>query len=254
MIALRQDFWHAELNEIADQHGVDGFVTVQARQSIAETEGLLQLADAQAKIKGVVGWVDFRSASVGDQLDRFAAHPKLKGLRHVVQDEPDDEFILGSEFNRGIGTLASRGLVYDVLIFARQLRPTIKFVSAHPDVPMVLDHIAKPVIDGNTVDLQWRRGIEQLAEMPNLACKFSGLATEVVGDTWDIETIRPYWDIVLDAFSPDRLMFGSDWPVCLQRTEYGHWLDTVRQLADPLSTAEQANLFYATAKRVYDLE
>jgi L-fuconolactonase len=119
---------------------------------------------------------------------------------------------------------------------------------------MVLDHIAKPVIDGGGVDADWRTGIERLAAMPNVCCKFSGAATEVVAETWDLETLRPYWDVVLEAFTPDRLMFGSDWPVCLLRTGYGRWLDTVRRLAEPLSADEQEQLFSSTAKRVYDLE
>ncbi len=254
MDVLRRDYWTAELERIAGDHAVDRFVTVQARQSLAETETLLQLADANPLIGGVVGWVDFRSSAVGEQIERFAGHPKLKGFRHVVQDEPDDRFILAADFNRGIGELCSRNLVYDVLIFARQLEPAIEFVASHPDIPMVLDHIAKPVIAGDGMDASWRRGVERLAEMPNVSCKFSGLATEVVSGDWDIETLRPYWDVVLEAFTPDRLMFGSDWPVCLLRTGYGRWLETVRRLAEPLSPGEQQQLFCSTAKRVYDLE
>ena len=254
MAVLRRDFWTDELKQVASDHGVDGFVTVQARQSIAETETLLQLADSTPLIRGVVGWVDFRSPAVAEQLDRFADASKLKGLRHVVQDEPDDRFILGEDFNRGIRQLKSRGLVYDVLIFARQLDPAIEFVAAHEDIPMVLDHIAKPVIGESGIDADWQRGIDRLAALPNVTCKFSGVATEVVGEQWDDETVRPYWDKILEAFTPDRLMFGSDWPVCLLRTEYGRWLETVRRLAAPLSSSEQEKIFSTTAQRVYDLE
>jgi L-fuconolactonase len=254
MAILRRDYWDRELSEIAKSHDVDGFVTVQARQSLVETETLLTLSESQSLIKGVVGWVDLASEEVCDQLDRFGGHKKLKGVRHVVQDEPDDQFILGRAFNRGVAALSGRNLVYDVLIFARQLGPAIEFVSSHPDIPMVLDHIAKPSIGGGSVDPEWTAGIRRLAELPNVACKFSGVATEVSAATWDLSTIRPYWDVVLEAFTPSRLMFGSDWPVCLLRTEYGRWIETARLLAGELSTDEQIQFFHKTAQRLYHLE
>ncbi|WP_182867699.1 amidohydrolase family protein [Rhodopirellula sp. JC639] len=254
MSVLRHDFWTDELKTLADENGIDGFVSVQARQSLEETETLLALAESEPLIKGVVGWVDFASDQITAQLDRFADQGKLKGLRHVVQDEPDDRFILGADFNRGIRELAGRDLVYDVLIFARQLEPSIEFVRTHDDIPMVLDHIAKPTIKDGRVDAQWESQIRQIAALPNLACKFSGVVTEVVDSCWDIETVRPYWDIVLDAFGPSRLMYGSDWPVCLLRTHYDHWLETVRSLAGELSSDEQEQFFGGTAKRIYHLE
>jgi L-fuconolactonase len=254
MSVLQRDYWSDDLETIAREHGVSGFVTVQARQSLDETETLLRLARSQPLIKGVVGWVDFASEEIEDQLDETTQDHKLKGFRHVVQDEPDDQFILGEAFNRGVAMLAGRPYVYDVLIFARQLEPAIKFVRQHGDVSMVLDHIAKPVIDGGSPDARWKRGIRELASMPNVTCKFSGVATEVTNSDWDLETIRPYWDVVLDAFSPSRLMFGSDWPVCLLRTDYGRWLSVVRQLASELSIDEQNDFFGLTAKHVYHLE
>lgn len=254
MTVLKRDYWESDLDRIGRDNGVDGFVTVQARQSLVETETLLDLARRNDRIKGVVGWVDFRSPDVAAQLDRFADHKQLKGLRHVVHDEPDDRFILGEAFNRGIDQLVGRDLVYDVLIFAKHLPATVEFVASHLDIPMVIDHIAKPVINGPEVDPLWRRGIEQLAELPNVTCKVSGVATEVTTDQWDIEIVRPYWDVVLNAFTPDRLMFGSDWPVCLLRSEYDRWLKTVRQLAEPLSADEQEKIFSGTARRVYQLE
>lgn len=254
MSVLRRDFWSQDLQSIADENQIDGFVTVQARQSLAETETLLALAEEQPLIKGVVGWVDFASDQVERQLDAFADQPKLKGLRHVVQDEPDDRFILGENFNRGIRALVGRGLVYDVLIFSRQLGPSIEFVRSHENVSMVLDHIAKPTIHAGGVDPQWESAIRELASLPNITCKFSGVATEVADPTWDIHTVRPYWDTVLDAFGPSRLMYGSDWPVCLLRTEYGRWVDTVRTLADELSSDERDEFLGGTAKRIYHLE
>ncbi|MCO8123920.1 amidohydrolase family protein [Stieleria sp. TO1_6] len=254
MPALRHDFWADELSQIAGQHSVDGFVTVQARQSLAETESLLTLSETQSLIKGVVGWIDFASDDAAEQLERFATHPRLKGLRHVVQDEPDDQFILGDRFNRGIRLLAGQDLVYDILIYARQLAPAIQFARAHPEIPMILDHIAKPTIRNGAFDPQWANEIRQLAALPNTACKFSGVATEVAADSWDVELIRPYWDVVLESFTPSRLMFGSDWPVCLLKTDYGRWLNAVTNLAGDLSPAEQNEFFAETAKRLYHLE
>jgi L-fuconolactonase len=254
MPAIKRDFWAGDLKRISRDNGIDGFVTVQARQSLEETEVLLNLAESEPLIKGVVGWVDFASDEITDQLDRFSVDVKLKGLRHVVQDERDDRFILGTEFNRGIRAMAGRDLVYDVLIFAKQLGPSIEFVKSHPDIPMVLDHIAKPTIQGIKFDSQWESEVRELAKLPNIACKFSGVATEVVDPAWDVETIRPYWDVVLDAFSPSRLMFGSDWPVCLLRTEYNQWIDAVWQLAGELSTDEQNQFLGETARRIYHLE
>lgn len=254
MSVLRKDFWSDDLNSLSGEHGVDGFVTVQARQSLEETETLLTLAQSQPLIKGVVGWVDFASDEITEQLDRFAGNDNLKGLRHVVQDEPDDRFILGAAFNSGIRQLAGRDLVYDVLIFARQLESSIEFVRSHADIPMVLDHIAKPTIKDGELDAQWASQIREIAALPNLSCKFSGVVTEVRDTCWDIETIRPYWETVLEAFGPDRLMFGSDWPVCLLKSTYERWLEAVRSLAGELSSDEQEQFFGGTAKRIYHLE
>ncbi len=253
MGVLKRDFWSNDLAQIAHDHGIDGFVTVQARQSIAETDALLELAEAQTLIRGVVGWVDFASDQAEQQLERYAGNPWLRGLRHVVQGEPDDRFILGQAFNRGISQLVGRDLVYDILIFAKQLGPSIEFAQHHADIPMVLDHIAKPTIQSGKWHDSWEADIRELAKCPNVSCKFSGVVTEVLDAEWDIDTIRRYWDVVLECFTPSRLMFGSDWPVCLLRTDYGRWLETVKQLASPLSTTEQDQLFGATAMRVYGL-
>lgn len=253
MVELRRDFWSEDLSQISADFGVDGFVSVQARQSLEETDALLELAKIQPLIHGVVGWVDFRSDEIEEQLERYADCNKLKGLRHVVQDEADD-FILGESFNRGMTHLIGRGLVYDVLIFARQLSHSIQFVKNHPQISMVLDHIAKPAVTAASVDPTWAREMRELAELPNIVCKFSGVATEVQDEHWDIDTIRPYWDVALEAFSPSRLMFGSDWPVCLLRTEYKRWLDTIKELASELSHDEQQQILGGTAKRIYHLE
>ncbi len=219
-----------------------------------ETDTLIDLAHATPLIRGVVGWVDFRSDEIGAQLDRYSEEPKLKGLRHVVHDEPDDNFILGEAFNRGVGHMKGRGLVYDVLIFAKHLGPTIEFVGKHPEIPMVLDHIAKPTIRADKFDDQWAAQIRELAHFSNITCKLSGVATEVRDAEWNLDTVRPFWETVLASFTPSRLMFGSDWPVCLLKTEYGRWLETVKTLVSELSDDEQHEILGGTARRIYHLE
>ena len=253
MSLLRRDFLAPQLRQIASESGVDGFVSVQARQTIEETAALLQIANQEPLIRGVVGWVPLAGENVASVLDQFSDDPLLKGVRHVVQDEPDDRFLLGTEFNRGIDQLKGRGLVYDVLIFARQLPASIEFVDHHHDLPMVLDHIAKPTIQAATFDDDWEKNFRELARRDNITCKFSGVVTEVADDSWSIDTIRRYWDVAIEAFTPKRLMFGSDWPVCLLKTGHTQWVETVRQLASPLSDQEQADLFANNAIRAYNL-
>ena len=253
MAVLRHDFLGEQLREIGDTSGVDGFVSVQARQVIAETDALLQIAASEPLIKGVVGWVPLAEPDVSDVLDKYADNKALKGVRHVVQDEADDRFIMGDAFNRGVALLKDRGLVYDVLIFAKQLPASIEFVDRHPDLPMVLDHIAKPTIVEDEFDSTWETNFREIAKRENLTCKFSGVVTEVRGDTWNIETIRRYWDVALEAFTPSRLMFGSDWPVCLLKTDHKRWVNTVGELASELSDDERADFFANTATKAYGL-
>tara|TARA_R110002049_G_scaffold72490_3_gene187260 strand:- start:22756 stop:23607 length:852 start_codon:yes stop_codon:yes gene_type:complete len=253
MGVLRRDFLAPQLQEIAAAGSVDGFVSVQARQTIQETDALLDIAKSEPLIRAVVGWVPLADANINDVLDRYQDEPLLKAVRHVVQDEPDDRFLLRDDFNRGVARLKDHNLVYDILIFARQLPAAIEFVDRHPSQPFVLDHIAKPTIAAGKFDADWERDLRELARRENVTCKFSGVVTEVRDDTWSIETIRPYWDVALDAFTPSRLMFGSDWPVCLLGTEHRDWLETVRQLAAELSESEQRHLFAETAIGAYGL-
>jgi L-fuconolactonase len=253
MSILRNDFLAPQLNQVASESGVDGFVCVQARQTIEETTDLLAIADAEPLIRGVVGWVPLADQSVAATLDRFVDNRWLKGIRHVVQDEPDDRFLLGEAFNRGVALLKDRGWVYDVLIFARQLPAAIEFVDLHPDQPMVLDHIAKPTIHAAQFDSQWERDFRHLARRSHVSCKFSGVLTEVRDSDWQIDTIRRYWDVALEAFTPQRLMFGSDWPVCLLRCQHSQWLQTVGELASQLSADERADFFGNNAARIYNL-
>jgi len=264
MQVLRRDFLAADLHEIAQTVGVDGFVSVQARQSLAETEALLAIADQDPLVLGVVGWMPLAASDLGEHLDRLCQSPWLKGVRHVVQDEPDDRFLLGEAFNRGVDQLGRYGLVYDVLIYARQLPAAIAFADRHPAQPLVLDHIAKPTIAAE-FDHRWELSFRELAKRENVTCKFSGVVTEIrelasagsgggKAEAWSVDQIRRYWDVALEAFTPQRLMFGSDWPVCLLRTPYARWVDTVRQLAATLSASEQADLFARNAISAYNLQ
>jgi L-fuconolactonase len=254
MPELRHDFLLPELRQMAAHSGVDAVVTVQARQTIEETRWLLELAGQEPLIRGVVGWLPLADPGIETLLDSLADQPLLKGVRHVVQDEPDDRFLLGQDFNRGVGHLAGRELVYDLLIYSRQLPASIEFVDAHPRLSIVLDHIAKPTIRSAEFDCQWERDVRELAKREQVCCKFSGLVTEVRESHWSPDTIRRYWDVVIEAFTPRRLMFGSDWPVCLLRAQHTDWVDAVVTLASELSPGEQHELFAGTAIRAYRLQ
>lgn len=260
MPILRDDFLPEHLVQVSRTTGIDGFVTVQARQSVAETEALIEIAQHNDLVLGVVGWVPLADPNVGAELARLSQSRWLKGVRHVVQDEPDDRFMLRPDFNRGIAMLPEFGLVYDILIYARQLPAAIEMVDRHPNVQMVLDHIAKPEIRYDRFDTQWERDFRELAKRPNVACKFSGVVTEMQrrpapkGDAWDVDSIRRYWDVALEAFSPERLMFGSDWPVCLLRSPYSRWLETVGELSYDLQPQQRYAIFSSNAARVYRLD
>ena len=252
MDVLKRDFGPADLGKVAKATKMDGFVSVQARQTIEETEWLCGLAEKSPLIRGVVGWVPLADFEVEKILDSVLT-PSLKGIRHVVQGEPDPEFILGEEYNRGVSLLGRFGLVYDVLIFGKQLPASIRFVDQHPDLPMVLDHIAKPVISEGSFDQQWEKDFREIAERENLVCKFSGVVTEVRDKGWSTDLIRPYWEVALESFGPRRLMFGSDWPVCLLKTDYEAWVAAVGSLMSELSADEQADIMGRNAMRVYAL-
>ncbi len=253
MGVLKRDFLPADLSREIEAAGIDGVVSVQARQTIEETRWLLEIAAQHDFILGVVGWVPLATSEIGDVLDSFDGSPWLKAVRHVVQDEPDDEFILRDDFNRGVALLKDFGLVYDVLIFAKHLLPTIRFVDRHQDQPFVLDHIAKPTIAAAQFHKTWAAQLRELARRENVVCKFSGVVTEVRDREWSLDLLRPYWDVALAAFGPDRLLFGSDWPVCLLRSDYGKWVSTVRALIGELSNEEQAAILGGNAARAYAL-
>lgn len=227
-------------------------VSVQARQTLVETTWLLDLAARHSFIKGVVGWVALAAPDVADKLARLAANPKLKGVRHVVQAEPDDAFLERDAFNRGVAALAPLGLVYDILIVARQLPAAIHFVDRHPHQRFVLNHLAKPPIKSGVRE-PWAARIRDLARRPNVWCKLSGMVTETDFSTGHDADLRPYFDVVLEAFGPQRLLFGSDWPVCLAACDYGRWHSTVARWIGTLSVEEQFRIWGGTAREVYSL-
>jgi L-fuconolactonase len=253
MPVLRRDYGAADLEAALAGTGIDGTVAVQAQQAVAETEWLLALAHDHPIIRGVVGWVPLVQPGLEAHLDRLSADSALKGVRHIVHDEPDDAFVLRDDFNRGVAALERYGLVYDVLIFARHLPNAIAFVDRHPRQPFVVDHIAKPVIRADRFDESWARGLRALAERPHVTCKLSGVVTEVRDPEWSLDLVRPYVDVALEAFGPDRLMFGTDWPVCRLRCEYASWVETAAALVARLSEDEQHAIWAGTAERVYRL-
>lgn len=252
MAVIRRDFLPDHLKETVSGTAVSGVISVQARQCLEETDWLLELASSHEFIRGVVGWMPLADDHIAQLLEKYAQNPYLKGVRHVVQDESDPEFILGKAFNGGVSILKDHGLIYEVLIFEHQLPNTIRFADLHPEQVFVLDHIAKPRIRMKGID-SWRRNIKELAKRENVSCKISGMVTEADYKGWTPKQLQPYFDVVLDSFGPARLMFGSDWPVCLVATSYSGWLDLVKTALSGLSPEEQDNIFYQNAKRIYRL-
>lgn len=252
MRVLKQDFTVDDLRGEMDVVGVDASIAVQARQDAAETEWLLNIAQETPEILGVVGWTDLCAPDIDDALDRLASKAALVGLRHVLQDEPDDRFMLRDEFNRGIERLRDYRLAYDILIYERHLRTATAFVDRHPDQLFVLDHIAKPSIKEGEIE-RWRSGITELARREHCYCKLSGVVTEADWSDWTAVQLRPFLDAVLESFGPERLMFGSDWPVCLLASDYSAWYHLLREFASDLSPPEQERIFGGTAAEAYGL-
>jgi L-fuconolactonase len=250
---LRRDFLPEDLHKELRTAKIDGSISVQARQTIAETEWLLSLADQNKFIRGVVGWVPLTSPSVEADIEKFAARKKLKAVRHVVQDEKDDRYILRDDFNAGVSLLDKHGLAYDILIFDRHLPYAIQFVDRHPKQRFIVDHIAKPRIREGAV-LPWRDNLREMATRPNVWCKISGVVTEADHKHWTEAQLRFYIDTAIEAFSPKRVMFGSDWPVCLSATTYKNWVGLMHGAAQQYSIAERASIFGGAAAEAYHIE
>ena len=252
MGVLKRDFLPADLQPLLLQEGFDGCIAVQARQHLQETEWLLTLAEKHDFIKGVVGWADLCADNVEEQLKALCDHAKLIGLRHVIQDEPDDDFMLRKDFQRGLGILVTHKLTYDLLIFPGHLPNAIRLVRNFPDQTFVLDHIAKPSIKTKEIS-PWKHHIEQLADYPNVYCKLSGMVTEADWLHWKPNDFRPYFDIIFEAFGTERIMIGSDWPVCTLAGNYHEVIGLVKNYLLQLSPGKQEMLLGTNATRAYSL-
>jgi L-fuconolactonase len=251
MNALRRDFLPEDLSAILIEAGVDSTVVVQARESIEETEWLLDCAGTVPAIKGVVGWAPLSAENIGELLDSFHAERALVGFREILQGRPSGYFDQ-PRFHRGIRQLTERGFTYDVLVYQHQLEEAIKLVDQHPNQRFVLDHAAKPSIALEEKE-PWKTRLEELSKRPHVVCKLSGLVTEADWSRWDLESLRPYIDACVQAFGPSRLMAGSDWPVCLVATSYKRWWEILTRYFENFSSAERDDVFGGTATRFYDL-
>ncbi|MBI3819088.1 MAG: amidohydrolase family protein [Planctomycetes bacterium] len=251
MTAIKHDFLPEHLHPVLLESRIAGCVAVQAEQNARETEWLLSLAAKNPWIRGVVGWVDLIHPEVESQIEQFAENPKFSGVRHIAQSEPD-EFLLRSDFRRGIALLSKFGLTYDILVYSRQLSAALDLVRAFPDQPFVLDHLAKPDIK-NRVREPWLADFRKLAVAPNVYCKISGMVTEAAWRGWHEADFSDYLKYALDAFGADRLMFGSDWPVCLVAASHLQVLHIVENYYSELSEHERRMIFGGNARSFYDL-
>ena len=253
MSSLRQDFSPDDLRPLLDAGGFDGCIAVQARACTGETDQLLQLAKHYPWIRAVVGWVDLCARDLEPSLERWAQAPVLRGFRHQLQDESSPaEFIQSSEFQRGLATLQRRGLVYEVLVKARDLGAVTELCQQHDRHHLVLDHLGKP--DVQAADLKaWARQLAPLAALPHVSCKLSGLITEAHWQDWQSAQLTPYLHVALELFGPERLMFGSDWPVCLLASDYSATCTLLDSLTSTLGPAQQAAIWGGTACRVYNI-
>ena len=252
LASLRRDYLPADLARERASAGVDATVAVQARQSLEESRWLLELAERDTSIAGVVGWVDLQDERVGEQLARFAPHPKFAGVRHVVQDEPDDNFMLRPSFLRGLGELRQFNLTYDLLTFPKQLPAAIEVVRRLPEQPFVLDHLSKPFIKRGELS-PWREQLRELARIPNVMCKLSGMVTEADWGAWKPADFRPYLDVAWEAFGEDRLMFGSDWPVSTLAGSYEQVHGIVSEFLRQFSAPAQLKVMGGNAAKFYGL-
>lgn len=253
MSVIKRDFLPADLLPELKSIDFDGSVAVQARQSLEETNWLLQLADEHPHIKGVVGWLDLQSEQAEEQIAAFAKHPKAVGVRHVIHDEEDIDFMLRPAFIRGVQLLEKYDMAYDILIFPKHLTNTIEFVKQFSEKQtFVVDHIAKPLIKDGIVS-PWKEDIAALAKFPNVYCKVSGMVTEADWNTWTPENIRPYLDVVMEAFGPERILIGSDWPVCLVAGKYSEVMQVVIDYISTFTEKEQALMLGENAAKAYKI-
>jgi L-fuconolactonase len=251
MKIIRRDFYPEDLKPLLDANGIEGCVAVQADQSETETDFLLSLAEKNTFIKGVVGWVDIRSGDLTKRLNHYRQFKKLKGFRHIVQGEPKG-FLLNQKFIDGVRRIHEAGFTYDLLIYHHQLDDALKFVHQLQDVKIVVDHIAKPSIRTKE-KTDWELGMAALGTYKNVHCKISGMVTEADWKNWKTDDFFPYLDEVFESFGVDRIMYGSDWPVCLVSASYEQQLGIVQSYISKLSHAEKRKVMRENAVRFYNL-
>ncbi|TVQ26830.1 MAG: amidohydrolase [Spirochaetaceae bacterium] len=250
--SIRKPFLPDDLAPLLDSIGFDGSVAVQARRTIEETEWLLELAAVYPRIYGVVGWLDLCSPSVGEQIDHYAANPAFVGVRHSVHDDPDTNFVRRADFQNGVSLLEPAGLTYDLILFPRHLRTAMDLVDSFPNQRFVIDHFARPPIATGVVE-PWARDLRDIARRDNVWCKLSGMVTEADIHAWKADDFTPYLEVVLEAFGPNRLMIGSDWPVCTLAGAYRPVMELVTDYAKRLSPDEQAAILGGTAVEFYGI-
>jgi L-fuconolactonase len=249
---IRRDFLPEDLEPLIRAEGIDRTIFVQTQHDVEENRWVLGLAERHPFLAGVVGWVDLASADCERQVEEFRQFPKFVGVRHVVQDEPDDDFLIREEFLRGLKVLEKNGVPFDLLLYVKHLRHVPTLARALPELPMVIDHLAKPRIKDHATD-DWLPGFREAAAFPNVSCKLSGMVTEADWENWTADDLRPYVQSALDLFGPDRLMFGSDWPVCELAATYAEVHEAAVATLGPISSSERRAIFGGTAARFYGI-
>ncbi len=251
MGVIKKNFTPSDLKPLLDRHDIDTCVAVQADQSEDETSFLLGLANQNTWIKGVVGWINILGPDLKDRLDYFSENKSFKGIRHIVQAESEG-FMISQKFCEGLKTLAETGLTYDLLITEDQLGEAIQLIQSLPEMKIVIDHIAKPDIKSESFD-NWAKYMDTIAKHENIYVKLSGMVTEADWKDWSTNDLLPYVDFCLEKFGPKRLMYGSDWPVCLLAGSYSEVYNALKQLISQLSPAEQESIYGKTAVEFYNL-
>ena len=252
MSVIQKDFFPNDLKPLLQQNGFDGCVAVQASQSEEETDFLIGLTRENEFIKGIVGWVDLQADSITERLEHYKSDTIVKGFRHVLQGEAQRDLMLSPNFKKGIAALQRYGFTYDILIFPDQLKFSNELVASFPEQKFIIDHIAKPNIKKGEID-DWKNDMQKIAQHQNVYCKISGMVTEADWKAWKKEDFTPYLDVVVTSFGIDRVVFGSDWPVCLVAASYEKMLGIVEDYFSAFSKQEQEKFFGANAIRFYDL-
>lgn len=253
MDVIKHDFSPHDVLPFLHQHNFDGCVAVQADQSEQETAFLLELANTNDFIKGVVGWVDFRANDIADRLEYFSKFPKLKGFRHIVQSEAEIDFLLRADFCRGISLLKDFHFTYDILIYPKHLPTALEFVKRFPEQTFIIDHLAKPPIKSQSID-EWQKAISPFKEFDHVSCKLAGLVTEADWKHWKVADFQKYVDIIYEIFGADRIMFGSDWPVCALAATFDQVVEVLEHCTTFLNPKEHHKLWGGNCSRIYDLK